>query len=450
MRGSRLALAVAAILVGAATAARLVDRGMSSFPDLQLSPGQSPDAWGLALVAAGGLCIAGLALRRSPWLAWFATGVAAGLGAIDLMGQVRTQLVFAAAPTVPAFVALSVVAATAAVGVTTVLVVRAADAHPREVVGWMVRFAGALAFAFVVIVQAAALVRATVGLGRAVAWDPIPWIRGANRITLGVLAVDLAAAALLVIAPRVKRAWVTSGSRPGGGPSEGANRGLFQALGDEFVPGLRSRGDVAAAAERERLAADLHARVIPELRRAAASTAAVGAAPDADLRGALEDIERLMAERHSVVLEEFGLLAAIEWLAERTTARTGATVEIDVGEPVGTERPPREVERAAFRIALLAIDNVGRHASGATIAVSVAAVSSQEVRLAIADDGPGIDPDALEAAHLDGHRGLSDMDAAARSVGGHLSVSGGADGVGTRVTFSWVGRQPRRIPRSHA
>jgi signal transduction histidine kinase len=208
-------------------------------------------------------------------------------------------------------------------------------------------------------------------------------------------------------------------------------------VGHEFVPGLRARGEFAAALERERLAADLHARVVPELRRAAASTA--GSAPGADLRGALEDVETLMAERHSVVLEEFGLLAAIEWLAERTTARTGATVEIDVGDAVGTGRPPREVERAAFRIALLAMDNAARHAPGASISVSVASVSSHEVRLAVADDGPGIDPPAVEAARLDGHRGLSDMDAAARAVGGNVSVTGGADGVGTRVTFSWVG-----------
>ena len=99
-----------------------------------------------------------------------------------------------------------------------------------------------------------------------------------------------------------------------------------------------------------------------------------------------------------------------------------------------------EVERAAFRIALLAIDNAARHAPGASILVSLRA-ASREVRLAIADDGPGIDPAAAGPPDRDGHRGLSDMEAAARTVGGSVAVTGGDEGRGTLVTFSWIGRQ---------
>jgi signal transduction histidine kinase len=437
LRDGRPALAVATLLVFVAAAARILDRGAAVFPDLQLSADQSPEAWEPVLVAGAGLCIAGLTLRRSPWLAWFSTGLAAALGAIDLMGMVRDQLGAAAGSAAPTLVAISVAAAIAAAGVTTMFALTAADGRgPRRSATKLAAGAG---FTLVGTLQAAVLVRAVVAAAGSIPWDPIPWIRVANRGTLGLLAVDLAVAVFLVITPRAQRAWAKSAGRAVAGRAAGRPEpSLLGALADEFLPGLRSRADLAAASERERLAADLHARVLPELRRAA-SVSAEGGASTADVRGALDDIETLMAERHSVVLEEFGLLAGLEWIAERTTTRAGVPVEIDVDDGSQATRPPRAVERAAFRVALLAMDNASRHARATSIAISVN-VSSTVVLVAIADNGVGIDIAAADAARRDGHRGLSDMEAAASTVGASLAVSGQDGDSGTKVTFAWVAR----------
>ncbi|MEI7744316.1 MAG: ATP-binding protein, partial [Chloroflexota bacterium] len=155
----------------------------------------------------------------------------------------------------------------------------------------------------------------------------------------------------------------------------------------------------------------------------------------ADLRSAVDEVESLLVVRHSIVLEEMGLLAAIEWLAERTEDRSDIRVEIEMGGAEGDGRAPRDVERAAFRVAQLALDNVVRHAPGSTAIVTVS-VSTGAVRLRIADDGAG--PAVDEAAAMrTGRRGVADMRAEARACGAGLQIGRGTTGTGTTVELRW-------------
>ena len=94
------------------------------------------------------------------------------------------------------------------------------------------------------------------------------------------------------------------------------------------------------------------------------------------------------------------------------------------------ERPPRAVERAAFRVAQLAVENVVRHA-GATRVVLGVLTSAGAVRVVVTDDGRGFDP----AAPTTGF-GLADMRLQAAEAGARVEV-GAVDGGGTRVTFGW-------------
>jgi signal transduction histidine kinase len=138
----------------------------------------------------------------------------------------------------------------------------------------------------------------------------------------------------------------------------------------------------------------------------------------------------MMAGRHHVVLEEFGLVEALEWLAGRAEEgrELEATVEVDPGSTDG--RPPKAVERAAFRVAQLAVENVVRHAGASRVAMHVLA-SAGAVRIVVADDGRGFDP----AAPTPGF-GLADMRLQAAEAGARVEV-GAADGGGTRVAFAW-------------
>jgi len=201
----------------------------------------------------------------------------------------------------------------------------------------------------------------------------------------------------------------------------------------------------ATESERRRLASELHAEVLPGLYRSLEAAEDGGSVERLaqDLREAVEEVEGMLTRRRSIVLEEIGLLAALEWLAERTEERSDVTIEIDVettAEPGDSgRRPPRFVERAAFRVAQLALENVTRHAPGASVAVHLAIVP-EAVRMTIEDDGPGLGRTPAGAARA-GCKGLADMDEEARACGASLVVSSpspGTEGRGVVVDFDWT------------
>jgi signal transduction histidine kinase len=251
-----------------------------------------------------------------------------------------------------------------------------------------------------------------------------------NRVLLGVVALGITIglvrdAGLATRRARERVRSVDEHDRPSS---------LLQALADELVPGRRRERQRAAESERARLAADLHATVLPDLRQATAAAELGAASADvvAGLRRSLEGVERLMHERQSLVLDEFGLVAAFEWLAERTEERTDLVVELELEGDRVAERDavPRPVARVAFRIALLALDNVVRHAGAGRATVRLS-VRGGAVSLAVVDDGPRVwDPAAAHSG-----RGLADMRREAAAIGAEVSIVSASDG--TSVRFRW-------------
>jgi two-component system NarL family sensor kinase len=151
------------------------------------------------------------------------------------------------------------------------------------------------------------------------------------------------------------------------------------------------------------------------------------------LRDAIEDVEQLMHSRQSIVLQEYGLVAALEWLAERTEQRTSMRVDVDL-DGSGVDDPgsvPVAVARAAFRVALLAIDNVVRHAGASAVSVRLV-VDPTGLRLGVADDGRGFDGDTARRSG----RGLIDMRSAATEVGAGVTIE--SSPAGTNVEFAWA------------
>jgi signal transduction histidine kinase len=200
----------------------------------------------------------------------------------------------------------------------------------------------------------------------------------------------------------------------------------------ELIPGQAAADAAAIEAERVRLAGDLHAVVLPSLRRAIADAEA--GLPIENLAERLRsvdlELERLMADRWPVVLEAFGLVAALEDLAERTEAASSVQVALEIDASTGRPRP--EIERTAWRIAQVALDNAVRHASASRITI-VVAVGPDRVRLSVADDGRGLDP--AEPARP-GARGLADLGRRAAAIGGSAAIVPG-DPTGTLIQFQW-------------
>jgi len=424
-----MAPAIAAALATLVTAGAVVLRGVDLVSGAG-EPARSVSDLVPLLFAIAALCSAGLLRDRSRAWAWVTLVVAASLAALEVVGVVRGWEAAASPRDWPWLVAIAEAALLAAAAVAAAYLTYP---RPGHAAAWrVVQRIVVVALGALVIVAGWAVVSS---FGEA---TPASADIGPLRLSGRLCAAFVAVAALV------------GGGRDALGPVRRARRrsmtlrGLPRALADEVLPtaaAMRRRG---REAEQARLAADLHALVLPDLRRAAAAAEASGAdaAPvAAGLRDVVDDVERLIHARQSIVLEEYGLVAALEWLAERTQQRDRIQVDIElgggrVGEPAGI---PRSVARAAFRVALLALDNVVRHAGATHVGLDLT-VDDGLLRLAIDDDGEGVDA----RRHGEGPneaRGIRDMQLEASEVGGALRVE--RLDRGTRVELTWrVGDPP--------
>jgi signal transduction histidine kinase len=395
-------------------------------------PPPSPDDLLRLLVAVALLLVVGLAHRTHPTLAWLATIGAAAVVAVDLAiyaRQVRSLVDAVAWQWLAIAVSLASILAVATAAAYAAS--RPALRGGRYTVEGTV--AATLGISGVAVWALNNPADSLFGLGEG---SPIGSLGAVTRTFLaGTLAFTVVGAVGDAL-PSAERAWRRAGLlHPTPAPRAARVRAWLPALADELSWGRR-RARTAVLAERSRLAADLHADVVPGLRRALAD-AERGAPPEAlaaSLRDVLSEVEAVGGERHAVQLDIGGLVPALAWLAERVERRSDVTVTIDVSDTETS--PPSEVAAAAFRIAGLALTNVTWHAPGSQVAIDVRA-DADAVDLTIVDDGPGITSEAIAHAQAAGHRGIADMAAEAAACGGSVDVGRRPDGPGTLVSFRW-------------
>ena len=108
--------------------------------------------------------------------------------------------------------------------------------------------------------------------------------------------------------------------------------------------------------------------------------------------GALKTLHAVSAELRPVILDDFGLSAAIEWQAEEFQHRTGIACRVDVREAQAD--PDRELATALFRIFQETLTNIIRHAGATQVDVRLKAGDEGWV-LEVADNGRGIKADEI-------------------------------------------------------
>ena len=138
--------------------------------------------------------------------------------------------------------------------------------------------------------------------------------------------------------------------------------------------------------------------------------------------GAVQTTRRISTELRPTVLDDLGLMAAIEWQVSEFQKRMAIDCVF--------HRPARDVQLsepmsiALFRILQESLTNVARHAQASSVFV-VFQATEHEVFLAIEDNGRGIEPLAMEAGHSHGLRGIRER---ARHFGGDVDIIGAPDG----------------------
>ena len=147
------------------------------------------------------------------------------------------------------------------------------------------------------------------------------------------------------------------------------------------------------------------------------------------LEETVRSVRHIAADLRPMMLDDLGFNAAIEWLAEEFSQRTGIRClinadedELDVGEPMAT---------SLFRMVQEALTNVARHAAATTVDIGVQPYPDKVV-LKIQDNGKGFSP-AVER----GRRsfGLLGMRERAHALGGDLTITSEPNS-GTRIEIS--------------
>jgi signal transduction histidine kinase len=143
-------------------------------------------------------------------------------------------------------------------------------------------------------------------------------------------------------------------------------------------------------------------------------------------RQALGEVRTLSHTVHPHVLDDLGLVAAIEHLARRMRLQSPVKIWV-TSDDDGVV--PHVVGSVLFRVAQEAIGNAIKHASAQELRVSTT-TSDRDVVLEVRDDGCGFDVSAAEASMLG--MGLFSMRERLGLVGGRLVILS-APGLGTTV-----------------
>ena len=150
-------------------------------------------------------------------------------------------------------------------------------------------------------------------------------------------------------------------------------------------------------------------------------------------------VQRIVSDLRPRILDDFGLVAALEWQVQQFEKRTGVRCTFccrGASEPVDVDR-----STALFRIFQEILTNISRH-SQATAVRATLAVGRTSARLQVRDNGIGIRVPASQDRRL----GLLGMQERAASFGGQLTIVG-APKKGTRVRVRIpLRRRPRRTP----
>jgi PAS domain S-box-containing protein len=209
--------------------------------------------------------------------------------------------------------------------------------------------------------------------------------------------------------------------------------------------------------ERKRISRDLHDDVSPDIivliqkLDNLASTQRLKLATVKEklqeLRGqAVKALEGLRATAQGLrprIIDDLGLVAALEWIAEGLEKDQGIQVKVAAE---GMDRPlPPEAQIVLFRIAQEALNNIRKHAKASLVNISLV-VGKDEIKMTVTDNGQGFEvPARAEEMVSAGRLGLMGMYERARLMAGNLQIKS-APGKGTEVsvTLPW---QPGTLDR---
>jgi signal transduction histidine kinase len=145
-------------------------------------------------------------------------------------------------------------------------------------------------------------------------------------------------------------------------------------------------------------------------------------------------LRRLSNDLRPLILEDLGIAAAVSFLNDELAHQMpGCEVHYEV---IGEERRlESDVEVTVFRIVQQALNNVRRHAPGATWVDVRLTFTPDDIRVTISDNGPGFMPQESHDLMRQGHLGLAGMRERADLLGGEVDITSNP-ATGTTITLT--------------
>ena len=144
------------------------------------------------------------------------------------------------------------------------------------------------------------------------------------------------------------------------------------------------------------------------------------------LKSTVAATRRIAADLRPLLLDDLGIVPAVEWLAENFTQRTGVPCRLTIGDPDLELDSVRAT--AVFRIVQESLTNIAKHAGAADAEVSIVEEGGELV-IRVSDDGRGFTPqDPRKPASF----GLVGVRERAALLRGEASITSGI-GEGTTI-----------------
>ncbi len=197
--------------------------------------------------------------------------------------------------------------------------------------------------------------------------------------------------------------------------------------------------------ERKRIARDLHDDVSPDIIVLIQKLDNITSTPKPkimEVRAGLEEVreqavkalEGLRATAQGLrprIIDDLGLVAALEWIAEEL--ERDQKIRISVETKNMDRKLSSETQILLFRIAQEALNNIRKHARAARVMIKLEG-GDKEIKMTVTDDGQGFKaPEKIEGMVSAGRLGLMGMHERARLLNGTLKIKSAA-GEGTEIT----------------
>lgn len=234
-----------------------------------------------------------------------------------------------------------------------------------------------------------------------------------------------------------------------------ANARRSQAELEEAYAGLRQltkRLESAKEDERSRISRELHDELGQTLTAAKLNLQMLRSTIDDPgtarrLEDAVTMVDGMIRQARDIarglrppLLDEAGLVPAIDHFLKSVAARSGTRIDFDVAP--GVTRTPPGLSTTVFRLVQEAVGNALRHARADVVRVTLRD-EPDALRLVVEDDGVGFDPAAVaRSAQRGEHLGLLGMTERVRSAGGTIELDS-RPGAGSRIAVRIPHERPR-------